>query len=157
MQNLDDLPFSSAEYEFLRAVSEAGLPFLVVGLSAAVLQGADTATQDIDLWFRSIADPRVAAAATRAGAILISRTTPPLLSGPDLERIDLVYRCDGLEDFDLEFARAVTVDVCGIPLKVLPLDRVIASKKAANRKKDLAVLPALEAALAAIESKKATK
>ncbi|MDX2021693.1 MAG: hypothetical protein SF187_15735 [Deltaproteobacteria bacterium] len=153
MQDLDSLPFSAAEYEFLRAASEAGVPFLVVGLSAAVLQGADTVTQDIDLWFRSVSDPRVASAAVRAGGILIWRTTPPLISGPDLDRIDLVVHCHGLDDFDSEFARAVTIEVCGIPLKVLPLDRVIASKRAANRAKDQAVMPALEAALAATAQK----
>jgi hypothetical protein len=34
-------------------------------------------------------------------------------------------------------------------VKVLPLERVIVSKRAAKRLKDTAVLPALEAALAA--------
>jgi hypothetical protein len=33
-------------------------------------------------------------------------------------------------------------------VRVLPLERIIASKRAAGRPKDLAVLPALEAALA---------
>jgi hypothetical protein len=37
----------------------------------------------------------------------------------------------------------------GIPVKVLPLERVIASKRSTNRPKDLAALPALEAALRA--------
>ena len=36
-------------------------------------------------------------------------------------------------------------------LRVLRLDRIIASKRAAKRTKDLAVLPALEEALAALE------
>ncbi|HEX3904030.1 MAG TPA: hypothetical protein VH853_14415 [Polyangia bacterium] len=39
-------------------------------------------------------------------------------------------------------------------VKVLPVRRVISSKKAANRLKDQAVLPALKAALAAIKSSK---
>ena len=154
MQDSDDLPLSRAEFEFLRALTDAGVPFLVVGLSAAVLQGADTATQDLDLWFASLADPRVSDAAIRAGGVLIWRITPAVLSGPDLERIDLVYHCDGLDSFYTEFAHAVTVDVCGIALKVLPLSRVIASKKAANRTKDRSVLPALEAALAVSAAKK---
>jgi hypothetical protein len=41
--------------------------------------------------------------------------------------------------------------VDGIPLRVLSLSRIVASKRAAGRKKDLAVIPALEEALAANE------
>jgi hypothetical protein len=41
-----------------------------------------------------------------------------------------------------------------VKVKVLPLRRVISSKKAANRLKDQAVLPALKAALAAIRNNK---
>lgn len=37
-------------------------------------------------------------------------------------------------------------------MKVLPLDRVIASKRAARRPKDTAQLPMLEAALAALQA-----
>jgi hypothetical protein len=39
--------------------------------------------------------------------------------------------------------------VDGIPLRVLGLRRIVESKRAAGRKKDLAVIPALEEALAA--------
>jgi hypothetical protein len=36
-----------------------------------------------------------------------------------------------------------------VPVKVLPLERVIASKRSAGRPKDVAALPALEATLRA--------
>jgi len=39
----------------------------------------------------------------------------------------------------------------GVTVRLLPLDRIIASKRAANRPKDQVVIPALEEALAAIE------
>jgi len=45
----------------------------------------------------------------------------------------------------------VTID--GVPLHVLPLPRVIASKRATNRPKDRAALPALEATLVARHSR----
>jgi hypothetical protein len=41
--------------------------------------------------------------------------------------------------------------VPGLVVKVLPIDRVLASKRAADRPKDRAVIPALEAAIAAIK------
>ena len=38
---------------------------------------------------------------------------------------------------------------CVLRIKVLPLERVVVSKRSANRLKDLAQIPMLEAALAA--------
>jgi hypothetical protein len=45
---------------------------MVVGLSAAVLQGANTATRDIDLWFEDTSDIRIEEAVREAGGIWIS-------------------------------------------------------------------------------------
>ena len=54
----------------------------------------------------------------------------------------------GLDGFEAEYARSRLLDVDGISVRVLPLERIIHSKRAANRPKDRAALPALEAALA---------
>ena len=43
-------------------------------------------------------------------------------------------------------------EIDGVPLRVLPLERVIASKRATNRPKDRAALPSLEATLLARRS-----
>lgn len=85
------------------------------------------------------------------------RADPPVLEGEELERFDVVNRCDGLGDFESEYAGAVDSDIEGVPVKLLPLARVIVSKRAANRPKDRVALPALRAALAAfkiVESRK---
>jgi hypothetical protein len=55
---------------------------------------------------------------------------------------------EGLDEFVLEYGRSLVLELDGISVRVLPLDRIIASKRAAGRAKDLAVIPALEAALA---------
>ena len=125
--------------------------YMIVGLSAASLQGANTTTVDVDLWFESTSDPRIAAAARSAGGDLISSfgMMPPQLHGV-LDRFDLVNHMHGLERFETEIARAKVMPVEGVTVRVLPLDRIIASKRAANRPKDQAVIPALEEALAAI-------
>jgi hypothetical protein len=57
----------------------------------------------------------------------------------------------GLERFEDEYAHSRAITVEGVPLRVLALDRILASKRAANRPKDRAAIPALEEALAAIE------
>ena len=124
--------------------------FLVIGLSAAVLEGAPVATQDIDVWLEQI-DHRVAQAAADAEGFWISGfgVQPPAFGGAELERIDVVLTAHGLNDFTTEYQGAVVREVDGIPLHVLPLERVIASKRATRRPKDLAALPALEATMAA--------
>jgi predicted nucleotidyltransferase len=143
---------TDAERDFLRALDELGVRYMVIGVGAAVLQGADTVTVDIDLWFANRADPHIHEAAKRAGGVWIPGhfgMMPPMLGGDDLgDRLDIVLTAQGLDAFETEYARAYTIDVDGVFIRVLPLERIIVSKRAAGRRKDLAVLPALEAALA---------
>lgn len=94
-------------------------------------------------------------AARAAGGMIAWRASPPMITGKGLDHIDIVTRCDGLRSFDAEYAAAIEAEAFGVRLKVLPLRRVISSKKAANRLKDQAALPALKAALAAIRNTKA--
>lgn len=149
---MDRLPVSEQEIQLLRELTNANVPFMLVGLGAAVVQGADAVTKDLDLWFQSISHPRLAEAAQRVGAAFIWRNNPPLFSGPGLDDIDVVIKCDGLRDFDSEYSGAVDVSLIpGLIVKVLPIERVLASKRAADRPKDRAVIPALEAAIAAIK------
>lgn len=91
-------------------------------------------------------------AAQNVGAAFAWRNNPPLFSGPGLDDIDVVLKCDGLRDFDSEYQNAIDVALIpGVVVKVLPIDRVLVSKRAADRPKDRAVIPALEAAIAAIK------
>jgi hypothetical protein len=144
-----DFPLSDAELVFLRELARARSRFMIVGVGAAVLQGADAVTQDLDLWFHSLGDPAIATAARAAGGTFATRSNPPMIAGKGLDRIDLVIRCQGLKSFDVEYARAIDLGVTDFTIKILPLERVIASKRAAGRPKDKAVLESLRAALAA--------
>lgn len=136
-----------AEMELLRQLTLSKTKFMVVGLAAAVMQGADAITQDIDLWVSSGGRQGLARAARVVGGIYAWRADPPFLDGPDLDRVDLVNRMDGLGSFEEEYLRAVNCQVDDFVVKLLPLERIIASKRAAGRDKDVAALPALEAAL----------
>lgn len=144
------------EARFLRALVEEGVEFLVVGLAAAALQGAPAVTQDIDLWFRDLADPALQRALRRAGASYIppSPQNPPLLAGGDAGLFDVVVNMHGLGSFAREARRALRIPVGAVAVRVLPLARVIASKKATGRPKDRAILPALEDALRVLQSRK---
>ena len=148
--------FSDKELAFLAALVEGEVSFLVVGLAAAALQGAPAVTQDVDLWFRDLSDPRLAGALQRIGASYIPPThsTPPLLAGAGTDLFDIVVHMHGLETFEEEARRATFVKVGGIVVPVLPLERIIASKRATGRPKDLSILPALEDALRARAAEK---
>jgi hypothetical protein len=61
----------------------------------------------------------------------------------------------GLRSFDEEYAEALPVRLGDTEVMVLPLNRIVASKKALDRPKDRLVIPMLEDALAVIEERKA--
>jgi len=143
-------PLTERELRFVRELVNYEVRFLVVGLSAAALQGAPVVTQDVDLWFRNLDDPQLAAALRQVGGAYVAPTlhTPPMLAGEGLELFDVVLRMSGLNSFDEEWAGAITVTVGDVDTKVLPLARVLASKRAADRPKDRLVVPVLEEVVA---------
>jgi hypothetical protein len=143
-----DLGFlSEGERAFLRALEELGVRYLVVGMSAALLQGARGATEDIDLWFENIGDPRIAEAAGRAGGFFVSRSQPPILGGAIGDRFDLVLTMSGLPDFAAEHDRAREEMLDDVRVKILPLERILHSKRAAGRPKDEPGIRQIELAL----------
>jgi hypothetical protein len=145
-------PFSDREVAFLEALVAEGVDFLIVGLAAAALQGAPAVTQDVDLWFRNLEDPALTRALRRAGAAYIPPTasTPPLFAGAGTELFDIVVHMHGLEPFEKEAGQTVRIRLGRVELPVLPLARIIVSKKATGRPKDLTILPALEDTLRAL-------
>lgn len=150
-----DIVLTSAERTLLEALNALGVRYLIVGMGAALIEGAPGTTQDLDLWFGSIDAERLREAAGRAGGLYTPGfgLQPPALGGEGLDRVDVVLTASGLESFDTEFTRARDYDLDGVPVKVLPLERVIVSKRAAKRQKDAAQIPMLEAALAARQAR----
>jgi hypothetical protein len=148
---VDDFALTPAERLLLDALDRRGVRFVVVGMGAAVLEGAPVATQDLDIWFERADDERLRIAATDAGGFWISGfgLQPPAFGGPGLERIDVVLTVHGLGPFGEEYGGTIEREVDGLRVRILPLERVIASKRVLRRPKDLAQLPALEATLLA--------
>ena len=143
-------PLSESELRFLRALLRWKVRFMVVGLSAAALQVAPVVTQDVDLWFEDLSDPRIRDALREVGAAYIppSHLNPPMFAGGGIELFDIVLTMHGLGTFAEEVRKCVEVSLGRQKLKVQPLDRILASKRAANRVKDRLVIPVLEDALA---------
>ena len=121
------------------------------GLSAAALQGAPVVTQDVDLWFEDLSDPRIREALKEVDAAYAapSLQNPPMFIGGGVELFDIVLTMHGLGTFAKELRNCVDVALGRMKLKVLRVDRILASKRAANRAKDRLVIPVLEDSLAA--------
>ncbi|MBI2947916.1 MAG: hypothetical protein HYY23_09730 [Verrucomicrobia bacterium] len=145
------LPFAESEVRLLTALLRARVRFMVVGLSAATMQGAPVVTQDVDLWFEKLGEPKISQALQSVGAAYVppSILNPPMLAGAGAELFDIVVRMDGLEDFASELKHCVDVPLGRHKLKVLSLERILVSKLAANRDKDKLTIPVLRDALAA--------
>ncbi len=148
---------SPGERRFLSELHQRGVRYLLIGASAANAQGARIATVDMDLWFEDATDPRIAEATSAAGGVWVSGTfgmRPPQIGGlAKADRFDVVTHAHGLDAFEQEFDRAKSIEIDGVMLKILPLKRIIVSKRAAGRPRDLAQIPALEEALAVLKGK----
>jgi predicted nucleotidyltransferase len=145
---MPDSTLTSAEQALLRELAGRGVRYMVVGMSAALLQGARGATEDVDLWFEDVADPRIAEAVRAAGGVWVSGSfgmSAPRIGGDAFgDRFDVVTHMSGLQDFATEYAAVRHETVDGLAIPVLPLARIVASKRAANRPKDQGILIALE-------------
>lgn len=154
------LPFTKSERRLLLSLLRHKVRFMVVGLSAAALQGAPVVTQNVDLWFENLGDPEMSRALQEAGAAYVppSINNPPMLAGSGAELFDIVIRMDGLGKFADEIENCIETPLGHQKLKVLSLERILASKLAANRAKDKLTIPVLRDALAAaVDSKRGKK
>jgi hypothetical protein len=150
------LPFSESELRLLQVLVKRKVRFMVVGLSAATLQGAPVVTQDVDLWFENLGELKISRALQEVGAAYVppSNLNPPMLAGTGAELFDIVIRMDGLGTFADEIKNCVDISLGRQKLKVLSLERILASKIALNRAKDKLAIPVLRDALAATQSVK---
>jgi hypothetical protein len=142
---------NESELRFLRGLLRRKVRFMVVGLSAAALQGAPVVTQDVDLWFEDLTDPNIREALREVDAAYAapSMQNPPMFVGGGVELFDIVLTLHGLGEFSKEWRNCVDVPLGRYKLKVLRVERILVSKRAANRAKDRLVIPVLEDSLAA--------
>jgi hypothetical protein len=139
-------PPSSPLGAFLAALSEAQIQCILIGAMAAVRQGAPLTTIDYDFWVRLPERQyvRIFAIVQRLGGVILARTLYELSDGT---QVNAIFQPDGLKSFETEYRQCLVAVLAGRRIRVLPLRRVIASKRAAARDKDLAVLPILERTL----------
>lgn len=151
--------FTGKEISFLKALHKQRVDFMIVGAAAAALQGAPIVTQDIDLWFRDLADPALRKAVSAVGGAIVPAIGlhPPTFAGGAVELFDIVLTMHGLGSFDEETKNSVLIDLGGLRVRILALDRIIKSKETVGRPKDILTLPVLKDALATIMKRKTVK
>jgi hypothetical protein len=148
--------------ETILRLARAQVDFVVVGGVSAVLQGVPIVTLDLDICY-SRAAPNIKRLAEALAPLRPRlRGLPPdlpftfderaLLFGTNFtlevgdESLDLLGEMSGIGGYEQILAGVQEVAIEGVPVKVLALTQLIATKEAAGRPKDLAVLPLLKAA-----------
>ncbi len=151
--------FTAKEVSFLRELQKGEVDYMIVGAAAAALQGAPIVTQDIDLWFKDLANPALRKAVAKVGGAIIPSIglRPPTFAGGGVELFDIVLTMHGLGTFDEEVKHSLLVDLGGLSVRILALDRIIKSKETVGRPKDRLTLPVLRDVLATIKERQAPK
>jgi predicted nucleotidyltransferase len=152
----------------LRALSDAGIRFIIVGGAAATAHGSTRLTQDLDVVYARDRDnlERLVRALTPHEPYL--RGAPPDLpfrfDAETLERglnftltsklgdIDLLGEIIGGGGYDDLATHTIEIELFGLRCRCLGLRKLIEVKRAAGRPKDLEVLAELEAILEREES-----
>ncbi|HTM09860.1 MAG TPA: nucleotidyltransferase [Verrucomicrobiae bacterium] len=149
--------------KLLRALDSERVAFVIIGGAAAVLQGSAYVTNDLDVCYsreRKNLEKLVAALAPLHPSLRAAPKNLPfkldaatLKSGlnftfdTDIGDLDLLGEVSGLGDYSAVEALSEEMEIFGMRCKVLTLEGLIKAKRAAGRRKDLLILPELEALL----------
>jgi hypothetical protein len=146
----DRLPFNPLQaQEVARAFNDAGVDYLFIGKSAAILLGYPGTTQDVVVFPARSAEngARMVTALLGLGFNLDANAQAEIIRGKDFVQLkdgpfdlDLIFAPDGIESFAEAKARAVQEDI----FPVANLRDIIASKRASGRMKDRLDLHLLE-------------
>lgn len=163
------MPPSEPKYhEILLRLADAGVEAIVVGMAAAVIQGAPTMTWDLDIVHRRTTDNvrRLLGVLNDIDAVARGdnrrlRPNASHLIGPGhilLETrfgdFDCLGAIDGERSYDDLLEATVAIDLDGRILRVIRLDELLQIKKRAGRPKDLAGVPYIEATIAELSRSK---
>jgi hypothetical protein len=121
----------------LEALEAEDIRFMLIGMSAAVVQGVMETTLDTDIWIDlpSRDYMRVQNIARKLGAVITANTIAYLVDGTP---VNFVFEVTGLNGFGAEFKNAIRLKFHGKRIPVLKLERILKSKETIRRDKDLA-------------------
>jgi len=145
--------------DLVKRLAPAQVEYVVVGGVSAVLHGATITTRDLDLCYRRTPENIARLAAALGPLQPRPRGFPPelpfvfdertVLLGSNFtlevgdESLDLLGEMSAIGGYEQIIKTSVAMEIAGFPVQVLSLENLIATKTAANRPKDLDVLPEL--------------
>ena len=143
----------------VNALNSQKLEAVLIGNAAAAMQGAPVTTLDFDFMFRDTPTNlrKLKAVAASLDAMILRPFYPVskfyrVVDDASGLQADFMPVIHGVRSFEGLRSRATQHAVGKIKVKVASLPDIIASKKAAGRDRDLAVLPVLEQTLKATQS-----
>jgi predicted nucleotidyltransferase len=136
------------------ALGHSRLEAVLIGNAAAALHGAPVTTMDVDFMFRktpaNMAKLKLFARQLRATILRPYYPASALFRVINEEiglQVDFMHVIHGVRSFPGLRARAQRITIGGVDLWIADLRDIIASKRAARRPRDLAVLEVLEVTL----------
>ena len=109
---------------------------MLIGMSAAIVQGVMETTLDVDVWvdLPTRQYMRVQNLARAAGAVVATNT---VVFAKDGTPVNFVFAVNGLGTFQKELKHCVQLPFRGKKIPVLKLERILTSKESIRRDKDL--------------------
>lgn len=132
--------------DFIQALNEAEVRYILIGGYSVILHGHSRTTGDMDIWIdRTIENyKRLKIAFVRFGMPIFDMTEEKFMS-PEIEvftygrpptSIDVMTTALGL-NFDTCFTNAIYFEEDGLSIRTIHLNDLINAKKASGRHKDL--------------------
>jgi predicted nucleotidyltransferase len=144
----------------LRALHERRLEAVLIGNAAAAMHGAPVTTLDFDFMFRDTPTNlrKLKAVASDLHAMILRPFYPVsrlyrVVDDDTGLQVNFMPQIHGVRSFEGLRSRSIERIVDGLLLRVASLDDIIASKKAAGRDRDKAVLPILEKTLTSMRKR----
>jgi hypothetical protein len=127
----------------IQSLGEEKIRFQLVGMSAAILQGVIVTTLDVDMWvdLPERQYVRLLNLVVKQGGTALAPTLYALADG---RLVNFLFTVHGVRDFDAEYKNALDAKIESETVKVLPLERILKSKKTVLRDKDRAHILLIE-------------
>jgi len=133
--------------DFIQALNNNNVEYLLVGGYAVILHGYRRVTGDMDIWVKRTKEnySRLTRAFSEFGLPVFDMTESKFLDtdtadvfsfGRPPVSIDIITKLKGVE-FDDAFSQALQFDENGLSIRFIHLNNLIQAKKAAGRHKDL--------------------
>jgi hypothetical protein len=154
--------------EILIRLADHGVDVIVVGMTAAVIQGVPASTWDLDVVHRRTPENVERLLLVLADVDAVARADPRRLrpnathlAGPGhvlmetrFGDFDCLGAIDGGRNYEDLLEASIAVDFEGRALRMLSLSEILAIKKRAGRPKDLAVIPYIQSTIDEINRRK---